>query len=95
MLEDGNLFFFADFVEVVHVELADEGGEFFVFEVLREDLIFEELFVFDYEAAAVVSPLDDVTVALILKDLVGLHDKVGDLLFPMDPLLAGVLPRPL
>jgi hypothetical protein len=33
-----------------------------VFEIFREDLVFEEVLVLDDEAAAVISPFDDMTI---------------------------------
>jgi hypothetical protein len=62
VFEDRDFFFFTNFVKVVHVELPDKGWEFFVFEIFREDLVFEEVLVLDDEAAAVISPFDDMTI---------------------------------
>lgn len=39
MFEDGDLFLFADFMKIVHVELANEGRKFIMLEILGQDLI--------------------------------------------------------
>jgi hypothetical protein len=35
MFEDGYLFFFANFMKIVHVELPHKGGELLMFKVFR------------------------------------------------------------
>ncbi len=88
MLEDGDLLLLPDLVEVVHVQLPHEGRELLVLEVLRQDLVLEQLLVLHDEAVTALRPLYDVPVLLLLQDAVGLHDEVGNLLFSMDALLA-------
>jgi hypothetical protein len=46
-----------DFAKAVKVELAYEGGEFVVFEELRDDVIFKGGGIFDYEGFAVFGPI--------------------------------------
>lgn len=89
MFEDGNLFFFANFVEIVHVELAYERRKLFVFEIFREDLVFKEILMLDDEAGAIVSPLDYMAVPFIFQYFVSLHDEVGNVLFLVDSLATG------
>ena len=59
-----------------------------MFEVFGQYLIFKELLVFDNKAATVVGPLNSMVVSLVLQDLIGLHDKIGNLLFTMYSFLA-------
>lgn len=66
--EDGDLFLFSQLVKVVHVQLPDEGGEFAVLEVFREDRRFELLFVFYDEAVPVVRPADYLTDFFVLSN---------------------------
>lgn len=68
----------SDLVEVVHVELANEGGEVGVLEVLGEDVVGEGEDVLDHEGVAPLGPGDDALVVLVLEDLVGLLDEVAD-----------------
>lgn len=88
MLEDGDFLLLADLVEVVHVELPDEGGELLVLEVLGQDLVFEEVLVLHDEAVPVVRPLNYVAVLLLLQYPVGLIDEVRNLLLAVHPLPA-------
>jgi len=53
-------------VESVHVELAHEGEEVVVFEVLREDLVGQPADALDNEAVSLWTPLDDVRVGRVL-----------------------------
>jgi len=53
-LAEGGTF---DLVEAVEVELADEAGQFVVFEVLGKDAFFESLHVFYIEGVALLRPV--------------------------------------
>lgn len=66
VFENGDLFFLTNFVEVVHVELANEGGKFAMLKVLGENLFHEFLLVLDNEAVPFIRPLHDDTIPLIL-----------------------------
>jgi hypothetical protein len=48
----------ADFVEIIHVELADEGGEISVAEVNGEDFLLEAVHIEDGEVGAFLVPED-------------------------------------
>lgn len=67
VLEDILVELVADFVEIVHVELPDEGGEVFVAKVDGQDLLFEALHVQDGEVGAVFTPADYVGVDVVLS----------------------------
>ena len=60
-------------VEAVHVELAHEGGEVLMFEVLREDLPDEVGLALDHERRAFRSPAHDVVRLLFLECSTPLH----------------------
>jgi hypothetical protein len=66
MLKDWNLFLFTNLVKVIHVELPDERGKLFMFKVFGQNLILEELFIFDNEAIAIICPFNDVVIFLLL-----------------------------
>jgi hypothetical protein len=68
VFKNGDLFFLANFVEVIHVELADKGGKFTMLKVLGEYLFHEFLLVFNYEAVAFICPLDNTAISLILNE---------------------------
>lgn len=57
----------ADLVEVIHVELPDEGGEVLVPEVGGQDFLLEAFNVEDGEIGAFFVPADDVGVGLVLS----------------------------
>lgn len=66
MLKYGDLFFFPNFVEVIHVELPDKRRKLAMFEVLGQYLFGEFILVFDNEAVALVSPLHNIAIPFIL-----------------------------
>jgi len=83
----------ARFVEVVHVELADERGEIVVLEVAREYLLCEFVGLFDDEAVALRVPSNGPIAGGVLGSLVkkiriyvynvvGLEQEGGDV--PVD-----------
>ena len=67
VLEDGDFLFFANFMEVIHVELAHERRELAVLEVFGQDLPRELLLVLHDEAVALVRPLHDAAVPFVLN----------------------------
>ena len=67
MLEFFVLIFCSGLVEVIHVELSDEGLELVVFEILWQDLPLESLRVLDDEAVLLVVPDDYFAVLGILN----------------------------
>ena len=69
VLKDVLVLLVADLVEVVHVELADEGGEVAVPEVGGQDLLLEALNIKDGEVGALLVPGDNAGV------LIGLNGK--------------------
>lgn len=54
-------------VEVVHVELPDEGGEVIVLEVAGEDAFYEIWQVFNHEGLAIFRPFHDLIILRVLK----------------------------
>ena len=71
MFKNGDLLFLSNFVEVIHVELADEGGKFAVLEIFGEYLLHKLLLVLDDEAVAFIRPLHNVAIPFILT-----HERV-------------------
>ena len=59
VFKDALVLFIANFVEVIHVELPDEGGEVAVSEVDGKDLLFEAIDVDNGEVGSFVVPSDD------------------------------------
>lgn len=53
-------------VEAIHIELSDEGAEFFMIEVLRQHRHRELDRVFDDKGRSVITPVHDVFVHVIL-----------------------------
>ena len=51
---------YLDFVEVIHVELPDKGGVVAVAKVLGKNLVLQLANIFNFEASALLLPLDDV-----------------------------------
>lgn len=90
MFEDWDFLFLADFVEIVHIELSYEGRKLLMFEILGQNLILKEILVFYDKAIAIISPLNDMTILLVLQNLIGLHYEIGDLLSAVHPLLIDV-----
>ncbi len=70
-MEDGSFLIWVghQFVEAVHVELADEGQEVVVFEVLGEDFGGEAGDIFDNERIAFRSPANDLLVVRVLPKI--------------------------
>ena len=68
---------FAAFVEAVHVELADEGVDVAMAEVLGEDVVLEVIDFFDGELTSVIHPVDDRLVVLVVQNLETLLDEVS------------------
>lgn len=62
MEEDGAVVGEMDLVEVIHVELSDEGGVAVVSVVLGEDDFFQLLLVEDADALELAVPIDDLAV---------------------------------
>lgn len=58
----------ANFVKAVHVELADEGGEVFVFEVFWEDFFCELSDTFDFKGVGGGCPTKNRLYTLVLCD---------------------------
>lgn len=67
MDEDGAVVSQVDLVEVIHVELPDEGGEPIVPEVLGEDDLLQFLLVEDADALGLAVPIDDARVLFRLS----------------------------
>jgi hypothetical protein len=67
---------FAAFVEAVHVELADEGVDVAMAEVLGEDVVLELINLLDCELASVGHPVDYGFVFLVLEDLEAFLDEI-------------------
>ena len=59
MLENVLVLLVSDFVKVIHVELADEGGEVAVPEVDGEDFLLEAVDIEDGEVGSLLVPDDD------------------------------------
>ena len=58
-----------------------------MFEIFWKDLIFKELLILDNKTIATISPLDYVTILLLLQYSICLYDEIRNLLFTMNPLL--------
>jgi hypothetical protein len=67
VLENVLILFVAYFVEIIHVELADEGGEVAVSEVHRQDLLLEPLHLQNREVRALLVPDHDIGVGIVLN----------------------------
>lgn len=67
MLENVAVEFVANFVEIIHVELAHERGKVAVAEVGRQYLLFENLHLQNGKAGALGIPSDDVIVLSTLS----------------------------
>jgi len=67
---------FATLVEAVHVELADEGVDVPVAEVLGEDVLLELLDLLDRELTPIGHPMDDRLVLSVLQDFEALLDEI-------------------
>jgi len=65
-------------VEVVHIELSDEGGEVIVLEVKGEDLVRELSGLEDGDRGAILVPVDDIGEFSFLEDVVGFFNERGD-----------------
>uniref|UniRef100_A0A7S3N1B8 Uncharacterized protein n=1 Tax=Strombidium inclinatum TaxID=197538 RepID=A0A7S3N1B8_9SPIT len=65
------------FMEVVHIELADEAREVTMFEVLFQYFVLELVLVLNHKASAVGGPLDD-AVRFVRHDVVGLREERRD-----------------
>jgi len=63
--------------EVVHVELADEGGEVVVLEVSWKHLLSELIRLVHDEASPVLIPAHCVTIRWVIDDFIGLNQKIG------------------
>ena len=59
MLKDVLILFIADFMEVIHVELPDEGREITVSEVDGKDFLFETININDSKVSSLRVPSDD------------------------------------
>lgn len=60
----------SDFVEVIHVELPDEGGKVAMPEVSREDAFFEGLEIANGKRSAICIPPDDARGVAVLEHIV-------------------------
>lgn len=76
MLEDRNLLFLANLVEIIHIELPNKRRELLMFEIFGKNLILKQILILHNEAISVISPLDDMTVLFFLKDLVCFDDEI-------------------
>lgn len=59
MLENVLVLLVSNFVEIIHVELPDEGGEVSVPEVDRKNLLLETIDIEDSEVGSLLVPDDD------------------------------------
>jgi len=91
MLKYRYLFFFANFVEIVHIELSHERRKLFMFEIFWQNLVLKEFFVAYNEAITTLHPVNNVTIASVLQNFVSLHDEVRNLLFAMNSSSTGCL----
>ena len=67
---------FAAFVEAVHVELAYEGVDVAMSEVLGENVVLELINLLDRKFTPIGHPVDNRFVLLVFKDLEALLDKI-------------------
>ena len=93
MFENGYLFFLANFMEIVHVELSHERWKFFMLKIFREYLVFEHIFIFNYKTVPIVCPFNDMTILTLLQYSVSLYDEIWYILFAMHLLSSPALLR--
>jgi len=60
------------FVEVIHVELADEWRKIVMFEVAREDTLGELVGLFHHKAVSRITPTNYMVQAGVIDNIVGL-----------------------
>ena len=63
MFKNGNIFFLANLMEVIHIELPHKGSKLTMLKIQWQDVIFEEIFVFNDETLSTLHPVYDVTIA--------------------------------
>ena len=68
-----------ELVEIIHVELSDEGRKVVVFEVLGQDVIAKGLLLNDLESISVDGPGDDIRRFVALHDLEEFYQKGRDM----------------
>lgn len=59
MLKNVLVLLISDFVEIIHVELSDKGGEVTVPKVYRKDFLFEAINIKDGEVGSFLVPNDN------------------------------------
>jgi len=69
------IFLGSSLVEVVHIELTDEGGQVVVLEIGREDLGSELYWHLNDDGGSFGVPVDYVGETLVFKHLIGLADE--------------------
>ena len=66
---------FLELVKIIHIQLSNEGRKVVMFEILWQNLIAEQIWLFYLKAVASWSPADDVVKLLAVHDLVYLNQK--------------------
>lgn len=70
------LSFLLDFLKVIHIKLSDEGRKFVVFEILRQNRVFEQHLVGDLKAAAILRPAHNIIAFFVRNYLIDFADKL-------------------
>lgn len=86
MDEDGAMVSEMHLMEIIHVELSDEGGEPVVPKVLGEDDLLQFLLVEDADALGLAVPIDDARVLLRLSH----HTRTRRMLYSLPMNEAGL-----
>jgi hypothetical protein len=71
--------FFLEFVKIVHVELANEGREVIVLEILWQNLVTEQIGLFNLESFSGWGPTHDVQKLRATDDLKDLNQKLRNM----------------
>ena len=91
MFKNRDLFFLSNFVEIIHIQLSHKRWKFFMFKILRKNLIFKKIFILDNKATSSLSPLDNMWIPPILKNLVSFHDEIRYFLSSMNSFFTTII----
>ena len=69
MLKDAFILFISNFVEIVHVELSNKGGEISMPEVDRQNFLFKTVKIQDSKVGSFFIPYNNIWVAFVLHDV--------------------------
>ena len=69
-----------ELMEIIHVQLSNEGRKIVMFEILGQDLVAEQIWLFYLKAIASWRPADDVVKLMAVHDLVYLNQERWDVI---------------